>query len=76
MFGALVLFSIIEMCIAAWLTSRYNSRHNNLNSGLRARVRYLLFTSIWSVLFCSGYLVIFLVSAGSVLAGVASHFLL
>ncbi|PPQ92476.1 hypothetical protein CVT25_010421 [Psilocybe cyanescens] len=75
MFGALVVFSIIEMCIAAWLTARYNTHHNNLNSDLRARVRYLLFVSIWTIIFCSAYLVMFLVAAGSAFAGVASHFL-
>jgi len=74
MMALIVLFSIIEMCIAAWLTAKYNSHHNNLNSGERARVRYLLFVSIWTVVFGSVYLVMGLVAAGSFFASVASHF--
>jgi len=74
MFGALVVFSIIEMCISAWITAKYNAHHNFPNSGVRARVRYLLFLSIWTLLFGSGFLVIFLLSATSAFASVASHF--
>ncbi|KAF8167163.1 hypothetical protein B0H34DRAFT_2539 [Crassisporium funariophilum] len=73
-FGAIVLFSIIEMCIAAWITARYNSRHDFPNSGVRARVRYLLFVSIWTILFGTIYMIMFLVSSsGSLLTSVLSH---
>jgi len=64
------------MCISAWITAKYNAHHNFPNSGVRARVRYLLFLSIWTLLFGSGFLVIFLVSATSAFASVASHFFL
>jgi len=74
MFGAIVVFSIIEMCISAWITAKYNANHNFPNSGVRARVRYLLFVSIWTILFGSGFLVVFLVATTSALASVASHF--
>jgi len=74
MFGAIVVFAIIEMCIAAWITAKYNSHHNFPNSGLRARVRYILFTSIWTVALGSVYLGIFLAMAGSFISSVASHF--
>jgi len=74
MFGSLVLFSIIEMCISAWITAKYNANHNFPNSGVRARVRYILFLSIWTIVFGSGFLVAFLVSATSAFASVASHF--
>lgn len=74
MFGAIVVFSIIEMCISAWITAKYNANHNFPNSGVRARVRYILFVSIWTILFGSGFLVVFLVATTSALASVASHF--
>ncbi|KAF8954530.1 hypothetical protein BDZ97DRAFT_1864551 [Flammula alnicola] len=74
MFGAIVIFSIIELCISAWITAKYNAHHNNPNSGIRARVRYLLFVSIWTVIFGTAYLVVFLVSVSHVFASVASHF--
>ncbi|KAF9474991.1 hypothetical protein BDN70DRAFT_884272 [Pholiota conissans] len=75
MFGMLVVFAIIEMCISAWVTAKYNSRGDAPNSGVRARVRYILFCSIWTIVFGSGYLVVFLVAATSFLASIASHFL-
>ncbi|KAF4612186.1 hypothetical protein D9613_004567 [Agrocybe pediades] len=74
LFSLLILFSIIEMCIAAWLTAKYNSNHNFNTSGERARVRYILFASIWTILFGFSYLILFLVAAGSALASIASHF--
>jgi hypothetical protein len=74
MFGAIVVFSIIEMCIAAWITAKYNANHNFPNSGLRARVRYILFVSIWTTLLGSVYLGLFLSMAGSMISSVASHF--
>lgn len=73
MFGAIVVFSIIEMCIAAWITAKYNAHHNDPNSGLRARVRFTLFVSVWTVLFGSAYFVLFFTMAGSMITSVASH---
>jgi len=74
MFGAIVVFAIIEMCIAAWITAKYNANHNSPNSGLRARVRYILFVSIWTVLLGSAYLGLFLAMAGTFITSVVSHF--
>jgi len=73
-FGAIVVFAIIEMCIAAWITAKYNSHHNFPNSGLRARVRYILFVSVWTILFSSAYLGLFMLYAGNMITSVASHF--
>ena len=64
------------MCIAAWITAKYNAHHNFPNSGLRARVRYILFVSIWTVLFGSVYLALFIAMAGSWITGIASHLVL
>jgi len=75
MFGGIIVFSIIEMCIAAWITAKYNAHHNFPNSGLRARVRYILFVSIWTVLLGSVYLGVFLTMAGSMITSVFSHFI-
>ncbi|KDR86110.1 hypothetical protein GALMADRAFT_235345 [Galerina marginata CBS 339.88] len=74
-FGALLVFSIIEMCISAWLTAKYNAHHNYPSSSVKARVRYLLFVSIWTILISSVYLVAFLVASSSFVASVASHFI-
>lgn len=64
------------MCIAAWITAKYNAHHNFPNSGLRARVRYILFVSIWTIIFGSVYMALFISMTGSMLTGIASHFLL
>jgi len=74
-FGILLVFSIIEMCISAWITAKYNANHNFPNTGTRTRVRYILFTSIWTIVFGSVYLAAFRAAAGHVLAGIASHFI-
>ena len=66
----------LQMCIAAWITAKYNANHNFPNSGLRARVRYILFVSIWTILFGSVYIALFISMAGSWMTGLASHFVL
>jgi len=73
-FGAIVVFAIIEMCIAAWITAKYNANHNFPNSGLRARVRYILLVSVWTIIFCSAYLGLFMYMAANMITSVASHF--
>jgi hypothetical protein len=75
LFGSIVLFSLIEMCVAAWLTAKYNGNHNYPFGSVRMRVRYILFCSIWTALLGSIFLVLFLVtSAGSIFTSVAAHF--
>ena len=64
------------MCIAAWITAKYNANHNFPNSGLRARVRYTLFVSVWTVLVGGVYLVLFMTMAGSMISSLVSHFAL
>jgi hypothetical protein len=73
--SSIVVFATIEMCISAWITAKYNSRHDFLNSGIRARVRYILFVSLWTMVFGSIYIAAFLAAAGSILASVLSHFI-
>jgi len=73
-FSILLMFSIIELSISAWLVSRYNHHHNYRNLTNRDRVRYTLFASTWTVVGSLFFLILFLHSAtGSILTSVASH---
>ncbi|KAF9523077.1 hypothetical protein CPB83DRAFT_863418 [Crepidotus variabilis] len=73
-FGLLVLFAIIELCITAFVTAKYNSHHNYPNRSTRDRVRYLLFLSVWTTVFGAAFLGMFLVFMDNILVSVASHF--
>jgi len=73
-FGALILISIFEMCIAAWVTAQYNANHNFPDSGFQNLVRFVLFTSLWTVLLGSVYLALFISMAENIFASVVSHF--
>ncbi|KIM49745.1 hypothetical protein M413DRAFT_15625 [Hebeloma cylindrosporum] len=73
-FGALIVFSIIEMSIAAWITAKYNAHHNFPTSGTRARVRYAIFVSVWTIIFGTLYLIGFLTAPTSIFSSVVSHF--
>jgi len=76
MLGSIILFSIIEMCIAAWLTARYNSRHDYPFGSVRARVRYILFCSIWTIFVGAIFMIMFWVSSlSSIFTSVAAHFI-
>ncbi|GJE89632.1 MARVEL domain-containing protein [Phanerochaete sordida] len=70
----IIIFGIIELSISAWLTSRYNAHHNYLNTSERDRTRFLLFTSIWTIVFSTLYSLLFFQSPdGSFLTSVGSH---
>lgn len=76
LFGSIVLFALIEMCVSAWLTAKYNANHNYPFGAVRARVRYILFCSIWTALVGAIFLVLFWVtSVGSIMTSVAAHFI-
>jgi len=73
-FGLIVFFSIIELAISAWLVSHFNKYQNYSSKSEEDRVRFLLFTSVWTAVFGALYLVLFLHSAtGSILTSVMSH---
>jgi len=73
-FGLIVFFGIIELAISAWLVSHFNKHHNYSSTSERDRVRFLLFSSIWTVVFGALYVVLFLHSAtGSIATSVLSH---
>ncbi|KAJ7250721.1 hypothetical protein C8J57DRAFT_1138677 [Mycena rebaudengoi] len=73
-FGLIIVFGIIELSIAAWLTSMVN-KHPTDHSGTESdRVRFTLFASIWTVTFSALLLLLFMHSAtGSILTSVLSH---
>ncbi|PVF91932.1 hypothetical protein CPB86DRAFT_744988 [Serendipita vermifera] len=75
LFGLLILFGIVEGAVTTWLTVHFNRNHNYGSVAIRDRVRFLVFTSWWTVFFSFIYLLLFLHSAstGSALTSVASH---
>ena len=91
-FVAIVVFAIIEVCahtrmqrydnlvlqlsISAWVTARYNSRHDFLSTALRDRVRFLLFCSIWTTFLSPFFPVLLLLGSVEVLTSVAAHLVL
>ncbi|KAG7571536.1 hypothetical protein FFLO_00552 [Filobasidium floriforme] len=71
-FGLVALFSLIEMCITAYLTSRYNA--NGYPSGhFTGTIRFGLFVSIWTLFFSIAYLAIFLTGVQNFMSSIASH---
>ncbi|KAF7292254.1 hypothetical protein MKEN_01477200 [Mycena kentingensis (nom. inval.)] len=70
----IILFGIIELSLAAWLTSQFNKLHNPESTTERDRVRFTLFVSTWTVVWSALLLVLFVHSAtGSVLTSVLAH---
>jgi len=74
-FGLIVLFSIIEMSISAWVTSQYISKHNSPNTDTETRVRFVLFTSVWTIVLSLAYSFVFQLWMYEPFAGTLSHFI-
>ncbi|KAM6498990.1 hypothetical protein JOM56_006938 [Amanita muscaria] len=73
-FTILILFSIVTLSDSAFLVSKHNSLHNFTNLGERDRVRYILFTSIWTLVTAPVFMVLFLLAPiGHPLTSVATH---
>ncbi|PPQ75347.1 hypothetical protein CVT26_015153 [Gymnopilus dilepis] len=79
-FGILLIAAIIEpltfllkMCISAWLTAQFNEHHNNSSASEQTRVRYILFCSIWTVVFGGAYFITFLLAVTGIITSIASH---
>src|SRR5258707_7788979 len=47
------------MSLSAWVTSKYNSRHNSPNTNTTTRVRFTLFASVWTLVLAITYAVMF-----------------
>ncbi|KAF7294035.1 Aldehyde dehydrogenase [Mycena kentingensis (nom. inval.)] len=73
-FGLIILFGLFELALSAWLTSMFNTHHNQRGDTERDRVRFALFTSSWTVVLSTLILVLFWHSAdGSVLTSILVH---
>lgn len=72
-FGLMLIFTIIEMCISAWLTGQFNARHNNTTADEKTRVRYILFCSVWTIVFGGAYFITFLLAISGIITSIASH---
>jgi len=75
LFGLIILFSIIEMSISAWITSQYISLHNSPNTNTTTRVQFILFTSVWTIVLSIAYSIIFQMWTYKPFAGTLSHFI-
>jgi hypothetical protein len=63
-----------QVAISAWLVAHYNTNHNFTDKSEQDRVRFLLFTSSWTVIFGAAYMGLFLYSpSGSPVTSVLSH---
>lgn len=71
-FSLILFFGIIELVISAWLTSQFNAHHNYFSLAGRDCVRFLLFTSTWTIVF-SSYRMFFFLPPDSVLGSMVSH---
>ncbi|GAA6014631.1 hypothetical protein JCM10207_006884 [Rhodosporidiobolus poonsookiae] len=72
-FGLLILFSLIQWCIAAYLVATYNQHHNYPSNSIKDKVRFLLFTGLWTFVFSIVYVVGFLQATTSFAFSIASH---
>jgi len=72
-FVAIIVIAIIELAISAWLTARYNSRHDFLSTTERDRVRFLLFCSIWTTFLSPIFPVVLSLESLEVFSSVAAH---
>ena len=72
-FGLLILFTIIELALSAWLTSRYNLYHNYSSVTVRDRVRFVLFCCAWTLAFAIPMVGFFFFIPTSIVASVATH---
>ena len=81
-FGTLLIFSLIEMSIAAWLTAKYiamileislGSDWMIIPPGLNEWVYYLLGMSIWTTILGALFWVRFLLNPYGCFTGVRSH---
>ncbi|KIM69912.1 hypothetical protein SCLCIDRAFT_12609 [Scleroderma citrinum Foug A] len=75
-FGLMLLFSAIELAISAWLTARFSARHDYFSTDERDRTHFILFSSIWTVVVSTTYLIFFFALPSTVVSSVLSHIVL
>ncbi|KAF8555104.1 hypothetical protein OG21DRAFT_1508037 [Imleria badia] len=71
--GSLLVFSIIELSISAFLVAQFNQHHNYFSTDERDRTAFLLFASIWTIVLSALYMSLFFTIPDSVLSSVGSH---
>jgi len=70
----IILCAIVEGVITSWVTAMYNDHNNFFSFAERDRIRFLVFTSWWTVVITFCYVMFFLASVpGSMVTSVASH---
>jgi len=74
-FGLIILFGLIEVAISAWLIAEFNEHHNNTGAAEQTQVRFILFTSAWTVIFSAQTAFLFWVSSPKLelLTGMLAH---
>ncbi|KAH0837826.1 hypothetical protein J3R83DRAFT_6034 [Lanmaoa asiatica] len=72
-FGLLIVFSIIELSISAFLVARFNQYHNYFTTDERDRTAFLLFASIWTIVLSALYTFFFFTLPDSMMNSVGSH---
>lgn len=72
LYGLALFFSVIEFLITVILVSDYN-RHDWPSHGFRDRLRFLLFTCVWTLAFTPLYIVSNLRAPGQAVSSVASN---
>ncbi|KAJ7289280.1 hypothetical protein C8J57DRAFT_1046840 [Mycena rebaudengoi] len=73
-FGLIIFFGIVELAIAAWLTSMFNKHVHEHTNVERDRIHFTLFASTWTVTISALLLILFFHSAtGSILTSILSH---
>jgi len=70
--GFVLLFALIEMIITAVLVSSYNSTDSYPDGSYKGAIRFLLFTSIWTLVTGGGLLAAFFLATSSIVASIAS----
>ncbi|KIK29940.1 hypothetical protein PISMIDRAFT_26895 [Pisolithus microcarpus 441] len=67
-----VFMSDLQLAISAWLTSRFNARHDYFSVTERDRTRFILFASIWTTVLSLCYLLFFFAMPTNPLSSVLS----
>ncbi|KAJ7463768.1 hypothetical protein FB451DRAFT_1493446 [Mycena latifolia] len=76
-FGLIIFFGIIELSLAAWLTSQFNKHTHEHTMSERDRVNFALFASTWTTVFSVLFLFRFMYSTnGSILTSILAHLVL
>lgn len=71
-YGLVLFFAIIEMCDTAYLIAQYQG-YGYPTGSIRDRLRFLLFVSIWTIVFSAGYLAAWFAASASIISSIASH---